>query len=365
MMTNSAASHDFRYRSPSQVRVVIFGATGYIGRFVTYELLKRGYQVIVFAREYSGIDANLGRHEVIKQFAGASVCFGDVTDAASIANGAFSEPVDVVISCLASRSGGRQDSWAIDYQATLNTLLEGINADIKHFILLSAICVQKPELAFQKAKLAFEKALCTQTKITWSIVRPTAFFKSLSAQVELCRRGSPYIMFGDGKLTSCKPISEGDLASFIVDCIQEQNRINQILPIGGPGPALSTLQQAETLFRALKRPLRTVSVPITFMDGAVGIFDRLAKLFPYLENQAEYARIGRYYAKESMLIWNEKQQCYDESLTPSTGKDTLEDFFGRVVRDGLAGQELGKAGIPGVNIIKGLSQRIRKANNLV
>lgn len=52
-----------------------------------------------------------------------------------------------------------------------------------HFVLLSAICVQKPLLEFQKAKLKFEAELQTTDAITYSIVRPTAFFKSLAGQV--------------------------------------------------------------------------------------------------------------------------------------------------------------------------------------
>ncbi len=43
---------------------------------------------------------------------------------------------------------------------------------MSHFVLLSAICVQKPLLAFQKAKLAFEAHLPEQG-LTYSIVRPT------------------------------------------------------------------------------------------------------------------------------------------------------------------------------------------------
>ncbi len=43
---------------------------------------------------------------------------------------------------------------------------------MSHFVLLSAICVQKPLLAFQKAKLAFEAHLLEQG-LTYSIVRPT------------------------------------------------------------------------------------------------------------------------------------------------------------------------------------------------
>jgi hypothetical protein len=55
--------------------------------------------------------------------------------------------------------------------------------------------------------------------ITYSIVRPTAFFKSLAGQIELVKQGKPYVMFGDGNLASCKPISEQDLARFMADCV--------------------------------------------------------------------------------------------------------------------------------------------------
>lgn len=74
-------------------------------------------------------------------------------------------------------AGGVKDSWLIDYQATKNSLDVGINLGAKHFVLLSAICVQKPLLEFQKAKLKFEDELIRAPGISYSIVRPTAFFK--------------------------------------------------------------------------------------------------------------------------------------------------------------------------------------------
>ena len=36
-------------------------------------------------------------------------------------------PIDVVVSCLASRTGGAKDSWEIDYEATKNSLVAGRN----------------------------------------------------------------------------------------------------------------------------------------------------------------------------------------------------------------------------------------------
>jgi len=38
-------------------------------------------------------------------------------------------------------------------------------------------------------------------------------------QIKLVQQGKPYVMFGDGALAACKPISEADLARFMADCI--------------------------------------------------------------------------------------------------------------------------------------------------
>ena len=337
--------HDFRNRPPQQVRVVVFGATGYIGRFVVKELVHRGYQVVAFSRACSGIGGTQDRDQVIRDFPGAEVRFGDVTDPGSIAGNAFDQPADVVVSCLASRTGGRRDSWAIDHAATLNTYQTGREAGVAHYVLLSAICVQKPLLEFQKAKLAFEAVLQADTEMTHSIVRPTAFFKSLGGQVESCRKGSPYVMFSGGELARCKPISEADLARFIADCLDDQDKINKVLPIGGPGPALSAREQGIMLFRALGRRQRLLSVPIALMNGPIALLDSLSRLFPAVQDTAEFGKIGRYYATESMLVWDNQRQCYDADATPSYGEDTLEQFFQRVARDGMDGQELGDAAL--------------------
>ena len=67
----------------------------------------------------------------------------------------------------------------------------------------------------------------------------------------------------------------------------------------------------------------------------------LAKLSPRFAAKAELARIGRYYATESMLLWNESKGEYDADATPSYGEETLRDFYDRVLKEGLAGQSLG------------------------
>jgi len=334
-------------KDPADVRVLVVGATGYIGKFVVRELVSRGYNVVAFSRERSGVKGKADMEATRKEFPDADVRFGEVTDKDSLRSVGFKDKVDVVVSCLASRTGGIKDSWLIDYEATKNALDLGREQGAEHFVLLSAICVQKPLLEFQRAKLKFEKELAeAASDINYSIVRPTAFFKSLAGQIEVVKGGGPYVYFGDGYLASCKPISEKDLAKFMADCVRgDEDKINAVLPIGGPGKAYSAREQGEMIFKLTGKKENFFPVPIELMDGVISIFDFLTKFFPNLADGAEFGKIGRYYAAESMLVWDEEKQEYNADATPSYGEDTLEAFFDKAVKEGLAGQELGDAAI--------------------
>ena len=317
------------------------GSTGYIGKAVVRALVKRGHGVVAFARPRSGVGGTEDEEATRRSFPGAEVRFGQATRLDSlVADGGQGESFDAVVCCLASRTGGVADSWRIDHQATANAIEAARRLGARQFVLLSAICVQKPLLAFQKAKRKVEEELKT-SGLVWSIVRPTAFFKSLSAQVEPVRRGCPYVMFGDGQQTACTPISEEDLAEYMADCLEQPHLQNRVLPIGGPGPALTAKQQGELLFSLLGRPPRFLRVPVGLLDGVIGIFAALNRLVPGLEDTLEYARIGRYYATESMLVWDPQTSAYCADTTPSTGTDTLADFYRRILDEGLHGQELG------------------------
>ena len=257
---------------------------------------------------------------------------GDATDPVSLVrDGLKGEHFDVLVSCLASRTGEPHDAWAVDHRATVSAIETARASGVQHVVLLSAICVQKPLLAFQHAKLAAERALI-DSGLRYSIVRPTAFFKSLSGQVERVRRGKPFLLFGDGRLTACKPISDADLGAFIASCITDPSCHDRILPIGGPGPAMTPREQGEALFRLLGREPRFRRVPVKLMDVIVAVLTTLGRVFPRLADTAELARIGRYYATESMLVMDPVSGRYDADATPSTGKDTLLDFHAALLR---------------------------------
>ncbi len=298
------------------LKVLVFGGTGTAGRGAVRALLEAGHEVRAFVRP--GREADLP--------AGAEAVTGTLSDVTP----GFAQPVDAVVSCLASRSGTPAEAWAIDNAAHLSILDAARAHSVRQFVLLSAICVQRPLLGFQHAKLAFEEALIG-AGLTWSIVRPTAFFKSLSGQVARVQAGKPFLLFGDGRLTACKPISDDDLGRFIASCLTDPQKRNRILPIGGPGPAITPLDQGRALFDILDQPPRFRHVPLRLMDGIVGGLSLAGRLSAKARAKAELARIGRYYASESMLVWDEAKQRYDAEATPETGEERLFGFYERLI----------------------------------
>ncbi|MFP4327601.1 MAG: NAD(P)H-binding protein [Paracoccaceae bacterium] len=245
---------------PAPRRVFLLGGTGTIGRATARALRAAGHEVVAMVRP---------RPDTATLLPGVELREGDPTEAASLArDGLRGERFDTLISCLASRSGAPADAWAIEHDAQLAALRMAESAGIGHMILLSAICVQKPLLEFQRAKLAFEAAL-QGSAIDWTIVRPTAFFKSLSGQVARVRDGKPYLLFGDGKLTACTPIHDDDLGAFLARCVTDPEARNRILPIGGPGPALTPLEMGQMLFELTGRPPRSIW-PISALSPGTG-----------------------------------------------------------------------------------------------
>lgn len=237
-----------------------------------------------------------------------------------------------VISCIASRSGAPKDAEEVDFAANLALLESAQSAGARQFILLSAICVQKPLLAFQHAKLKFEARLAA-SGIDYAIVRPTAFFKSLSGQVKRVKAGKPFLIFGNGELTRCKPISDDDLARFIIHCIDNPETSGRILPIGGPGPAISLREQGALLCELAGQPVRFKSVSPNLFTWAERVLNLGAGLSDWFAEKAEYARIARYYATESMLVLDHDTGTYRADLTPEFGSETLRDHYARMLAE--------------------------------
>mmetsp|Transcript_25010 Transcript_25010/g.77943 ORF Transcript_25010/g.77943 Transcript_25010/m.77943 type:complete len:446 (-) Transcript_25010:176-1513(-) len=316
-------------------RVVITGATGYIGKAVVAEAVRRGYATTAVVRDASRV------HDM-ESFIGATLVEAEAGNAASLtAPGGPLAPgaADVVICCLASRQGTRRDAWAVDYRATKACADAAVVAGCRHFVLLSAICVRSAErrepnaLAFQYAKLEAEdylRHLARDGVLSHSILRPTAFFKSLSNQFEKVAQGGKFLFFdlGGGACIRANPISEPDLAAALVDSIADTRRENAIWRIGGPGPVLSKLDQGRMMAEAAGQPHpEPIAVPRGVLDGICSALSAIAALtrLPPVDDAAEVARILRYYATEDMVT-TDPDEVY--------GSDLLETYYAKVATEG-------------------------------
>eukprot|EP00793_Prasinoderma_coloniale_P002979 PRCOL_00006445-RA len=342
---------------PEDTVVLIGGATGYIGRFVVKQCVKRGYRTYAMARKKSGPGGAKSEADTRKDLAGAELVFCDPVDAdGSNIQKVFDDlnaqgiKVNAAISCLASRTGGVRDSWEVDYLAS-KRLLDSLRAQGgAHYTLLGAICVQKPLLEFHRAKLALFEYMKTLDDIGWTDVRPTAYFKSLVAPIQIARWGGAYSTFDGGASNPNKAMAEEELADYIIDCFTKPEQQQRALPIGGPGRALDIKQQGEVVFEAMGKEPQFNEAPIGIFDAIIGTLSWLDKTFPggkddsflngAFEDPAEFAKIGKFYATEPMLAINPSTGKYDPDFTPEHGTISLEDWLRKAAtqKDGLDDQ---------------------------
>ncbi|MDQ1303004.1 MAG: Divinyl chlorophyllide a 8-vinyl-reductase, chloroplastic [Pseudomonadota bacterium] len=269
----------------STTTVLIVGATGYIGGAVVAESVRQGYNVIAVARS----------RKSDSQFDGAELVLADVSDPASMAK-VFERKIDVVISCLATRSGLPKDFDDIDYKATLNVLKAAQASGTGKFILLSAICVRKPELPLQLAKLKMEDELM-RSGIDYTIVRPTAYFWVFDSQTRRIAQGQPGFIVGSGTQACHNPIAKEDLAEFIVSSIGNSERKNRIFILGGPEVPDNILTHRDSLlmiFAVLGKKPRIISVPdwlymaLVRITWFIGLFTRRVAVFSAFLNVVHY-----------------------------------------------------------------------------
>jgi divinyl chlorophyllide a 8-vinyl-reductase len=271
--------------------VLIIGATGYIGSAVVAESVHQGYDVIAVTRS-SAKDG---------QFNGAEVIVADVADPASIAK-LFNRKIDVVISCLACRSGLPKDFDDIDYKATLNVLNAAQESGTKKFILLSAICIRKPDLPLQLAKLKMEDALI-RSGIDYTIVRPTAYFWVFDVQTKMIAKGKPGYVIGTGEQATHNPIAKEDLAEFMVGSINNSERKDRVFILGGPEVPDNIITYKDSMkmvFESLGKKPNIVSIPRWVLMALIrttwfiGLFVRKIGVF------SEFLKVVLYYLENDM-----------------------------------------------------------------
>ena len=72
-------------------------------------------------------------------------------------------------------------------------------------------------------------------------------------------------------------------------------------------------------------------MPVALLDAIIWVLGAVGRVVPAAAAKADLARIGRYYATESMLVLDPETGRYDADATPSAGSETLFDYYARLI----------------------------------
>jgi len=237
-------------------RVLVAGATGYLGGFVVKELANRGYAVRAFVRSNS-------REEKIREFAD-EIVEGEVTKPETIAG--ICDGIDVVFSSIGiTRQKDGLTFKDVDYQGNRNLLDEALRAGVRNFVYVSVF--NGPALRhldIVDAHETFVDVLAT-SGMEFSVLRPTGYFSDMGELVKMATGGRVWLI-GPGT-NHVNPIHGSDLAVACVDAIEGNT---SAIDIGGP-EIMSWNDAAQLAFTAVDRPVRISHVPAWLMWSVVRV----------------------------------------------------------------------------------------------
>ncbi len=226
-------------------KVLVAGATGYLGKYLVKELKKRGFWVRVLIRN----EEQKSIFDSVDDF-----FVGQITKPNSL-NG-VTKDIDWVCTTVGiTRQKDGLTYMDVDYQGNSNLLKEAIKNKVEAFQYISAINGDKlRHLKIFEAKEKFVDELKT-SKIKYSIMRPNGFFSDMKDFLKMAKTGRVYL-FGHGNF-KLNPIDGEDLAKVCID-----NMIEGIQEESVGGVDVFTQNElAELALKTWKKPIKIIHLP--------------------------------------------------------------------------------------------------------
>ena len=277
-------------------KILLAGATGYLGKYILRELILRGYNTKAIVRNSKSFDSDLMDNELLK------VINAQVTKIDSL-NGCC-ENVDTIISTVGiTKQKDGLTYMDVDYQANMNLLEEAKKNGVKKFIYISVFIGEKlKHLKICEAKEKFVEAL-KQSGLEYCIIHPNGFFSDMTEFYNMAKKGRIYL-FGDGNLKA-NPIHGEDLAKVVVDSIEKS--VDEI-KVGGP-EILTQNQIADISFQAAGKKKK-----VSHISDWIRVF--VLKLIRMFTGSKTYGPIEFFLTVMAM-----------DMIAPEYGSHTLKQYF--------------------------------------
>lgn len=241
-------------------RVLVAGATGYLGRHMVAQLKLHGYWVRALSRQKNAFGD--GRESPDEVFV------GEATDPKTLTG--LCDGIDYVFSSLGiTRQKDKVGFWDVDYRANKSALELAAAAGVKKFVFVSVV---RPELTRHLDIVAAREAFADELRksgLDFTILRATGFFSDMLEFLHMARNGRVYV-FGSGR-NRINPIHGSDLADRCIEAIEQRETECQA---GGP-EILSYDQIAALACDALAKPRKVAHVPSWLISTGLGLLKPL------------------------------------------------------------------------------------------
>lgn len=282
-------------------RVLVAGASGYIGRYAAQAFKQRGWFVRAFVQDSEKLKRPGPFGEPALDGVVDEIVTGDATKPDTLHD--IADGIDTVFSSMGLRSSKPGLTYHdVDFLGNINILHEAMRHDVHKFIYVSIFkAAEMIEMQIVKAHEDFVQAL-KNSGIDYSILRPNAYFPDMTQFQKMAASGV-IIWPGDGSLT-INPIHGEDMGEICVDAVAPGY---QDIDIGGPD--IFTYKELFTLaFTSINKQPRIIFIPFWIVQG----FHTLIKPLN--------ARIA------DMLAFAIAVNTIDNAA-PRYGKRHMKDFF--------------------------------------
>lgn len=260
--------HDLPSRPKPHIgRILVTGATGYVGGRLVPELLARGYKVRVMVRVASP--------ELKERWREAEIVVADALDLDSLKKAL--EGIHTAYYLIHSMLFGRRKFESMDIQAAINFRKAAEEKKVERIIYLGGLGDIRTGLSpHLRSRMEVAREL-RKGSVQTTILRAAIIIGSGSASYELIKHlvKSTFIFFIPyWAKTQCQPISIRDVIKYLVGVLEKSETSGKSFDIGGPD-VLTYELMLKILVELLDRNTFFVPTPFSW----IGPYAYIANLF--------------------------------------------------------------------------------------
>ena len=208
-------------------RVLVAGATGYLGKFMVKKFKESGYYVRALVRNIKKLETE-GKflEPAVNKFVD-DIFVGEITKPRTLIG--LMDGIDIVFSSIGkTHQNDKLTFMDVDYRGNKNLLDLAVSEGIEKFIYVAMLKDMRfRDLDVVKAKEKFVDEL-ERSGLNYIVMRPNGFFSDMAEFFKMAKSGY-ILLIGNGE-KKINPISADDLAEY---CLKNIDRNRVELTVGG------------------------------------------------------------------------------------------------------------------------------------